>query len=128
MARPRKTKNEKLQAGTLRKSREAQRKRPADPRSELEEAREMLEVMKENLRQANSELRNSGLMILTTISDSHGKFTEVRRVNPALRVQAAALKAIASLKKQSAVLEEEAAEKAKQEKEDEKMKEFAQFL
>jgi hypothetical protein len=98
-----------------------------NPQSELEEAREMLAVMKDNLKQANAELRENGLMWLTTICNSHGKFTEVRRVNPALRVQAAAVKAINSLKKQIAVLEEEAAAKLKQEKEDEEFKEFEQF-
>jgi hypothetical protein len=97
------------------------------PVNELEEATEMLQVFKENLKQANKELREQGLMILTTIADSHGKFTEVRRVNPALRVQAAALKAIASLKKQIKALEAEAAEKAKQEKQAAEFKEFEQF-
>jgi hypothetical protein len=99
-----------------------------DPQSELEEAREMLAVMKENLKQANAELRDGGLMILTTIANSHGKFTEVRRVNPALKVQAAALKAIASLKRQIASLEAEAAEQKKKEQEDLDRKQWEQFL
>jgi hypothetical protein len=124
MGRPRKTKKEKLLAGTLRKSRE---KLSADPQTELEEAREMLEVFKENLRQANKELREHGLMIQTTISDSHGKFTEVRRVNPSLKIQTAALKAIKSLKQQIGVLEEDAAEKAKQQQDDAELREFQEF-
>jgi len=46
-------------------------------------------------------------MVATQISDSHGKFTEVQRINPAVKVQREALRAISSLKRQILQLEEE---------------------
>lgn len=107
MPAPRKTKREKELNGTLRKDREAARTKPSDPRSELEDAREALEAMKQNMRQATQLLAEKGLMVTTQIADSHGKFTDVQRVNPAVKVQREAMRAIKSLKKQIAELEEE---------------------
>ncbi len=46
-------------------------------------------------------------MVATQIADSHGKFTEVQRLNPAVKVQREAMRAIKSLKRQIAELEEE---------------------
>jgi len=123
----RKTKAEKLRRGTLNVTREAQRKKPEDPASELQEAKEMLAMMQEDLRAANAELREHGLMITTTIANNHGKFTEVQRVNPMLKIQREALRAIKILKQQIAVLQEEAPEKAKQEQEDAETLEMEEF-
>jgi len=103
----RKTRKEKELAGTLKKSREAERKTVADPASELEDARTALEAMKQNLKLATQQIASKGLLITTQIADSHGRFTTVERINPAIRVQAAAMKAIKSLKQQVAALEED---------------------
>jgi hypothetical protein len=103
----RKTKKEKLLNGTLRKNREAARTKPADPKTELEDAREALAAMKQNLKLATAQIAEKGLLVTTQIADSHGKFTTVERINPAIKVQAAAMKAIASLKRQITQLEEE---------------------
>ncbi len=115
------TKKEKELNGTLRKAREEARTKPSDPHSELQDAREALEAMKQNMRQATQEISAKGLMVATQISDSHGKFTEVQRINPAVKVQREALRAISSLKRQILQLEEEIneREKNKQEHEDE---------
>ena len=103
----RKTRKEKELAGTLKKSREQARNKRADPQSELEDAREALAAMKVNLKLATQQIAAKGLLITTQIADSHGRFTTVERINPAIRVQVAAMKAIASLKHQIAALEEE---------------------
>jgi len=103
----RKTKKEKELVGTLRKAREEARTKPSDPQSELQDAREALEAMKQNMRQATQQIAEKGLMVATMISDSHGKFTEVQRLNPAVKVQREAMRAIKSLKRQIAELEEE---------------------
>ena len=85
----------------------------SDPAAELADATEALEVMRDNLRAATKELRKSGLMITTQIADSHGKFTKVQRVNPMLKVQREALRAIGVLKKQIAELQKEVQSSAK---------------
>jgi hypothetical protein len=125
MPRPRKTKKEKLLAGTLNATREAARKKTADPRSELEDAREALEAMRQNLRLATAKIAESGLLITTTVSDSHGRHAVVERINPAVGVQAAAMRAIKSLKKQILELEEEVNEQESNKQQDEERSEFA---
>src|SRR6266478_7670851 len=107
MSAHRKTKKQKELLGTLRKAREEARTKPSDPQSELEDAREALEAMKQNMRQATQQIAENGLMVVTQISDSHGKFTEVLRVNPAIKVQREAMRAIKSLKRQIVELQEE---------------------
>jgi cell fate (sporulation/competence/biofilm development) regulator YmcA (YheA/YmcA/DUF963 family) len=107
MPAPRKTKKEKALIGTLRKDREAARTKLSDPQSELQDAREALEAMKQNMRQATQLLAEKGLMVTTQIANTHGKFTEVQRVNPAVKVQREAMRAIKSLKRQITELEEE---------------------
>jgi hypothetical protein len=121
----RKTKKEKELIGTLRKAREEARTKPADPQSELQDAREALEAMKQNMRQATQEISAKGLMVATQISNSHGKFTEVLRINPAVKVQREALRAIASLKRQLSQLEEEINERDKEKQQEEERSEFA---
>ena len=103
----RKTRREKELAGTLRKAREEARTKPSDPKSELEDSREALAAMKQNMRQATQQIAEKGLMVTTQIADSHGKFTEVLRVNPAVKVQREAMRAIKSLKRQIVELQEE---------------------
>jgi hypothetical protein len=114
----RKTKAQKLLTDTFRQSREAARTKPVDPQSELEDAREALEAMKQNMRQATQQIAEQGLMVTTQIADSHGKFTEVQRVNPAVKVQREAMRAIASLKRQISALQEEINEATKQQEEE----------
>src|SRR5258708_3047937 len=110
----RKTRKEKELVGTLRQSREAARTKPSDPHTELEDAREALEAMKQNMRQATQQISAKGLMVTTQIADSHGKFTDVQRINPAIKVQREALRAISSLKRQISQLEEELNESDKE--------------
>lgn len=124
---PRKSSKEKEARGTLRKAREHQRPRAADPQAELEDAREALEAMRQNLRMATAELRERGLMVQTTITDSHGKPVVVERLNPALKVQREAMRAITSLKKQIQQLEEETQQKKQAEEDSEEWKEFLEF-
>ena len=121
----RKTKKEHEIAGTLRESREAARKKPSNPRRELGDAREALEAMKQNMRQATQEISAKGLMVTTQISDSHGKFTDVQRINPAVKVQREALRAISSLKRQILQLEEEINERKKTKQQADEISEFA---
>jgi hypothetical protein len=112
MPAQRKLKSDKQHKGTLRKSREAKRAaKTSNPQSELEDAREALAAMRQNLRLSTAELAARGLLIKTAVLDHHGKATVAERINPAVRVQREALKSIASLKKQIAVLEEEARER-----------------
>ena len=119
------TKKEKAARGTLRKAREEARTKPADPQSELQDAREALEAMKQNMRQATQEISAKGLMVATQISDSHGKFTDVQRINPAVKVQREALRAISSLKRQILQLEEEINERKKKKQQADEISEFA---
>jgi hypothetical protein len=107
MPAPRKTTKEKLLNGTLRKAREEARTKPSDPKSELEDAREALEAMKQNMRAATQQIAEKGLMVTTQISNTHGKLVEVLRLNPAVKVQREAMRAIKSLKRQIVDLHEE---------------------
>jgi uncharacterized protein GlcG (DUF336 family) len=124
-AHNRKSKREKELYGTLKKSREAARTKPSDPQTEMEDAREALEAMKQNMRQATQQIAESGLMVTTQIADSHGKFTDVQRVNPAVKVQREAMRAIKSLKRQIAELQEEINEQEKNKQQAEDAEEFA---
>jgi hypothetical protein len=111
MAAQRKLKSDKRHSGTLRKSREAKRAANSDPKTELEDAREALTAMRQNLRLSTAELAKRGLLIKIPVTDHHGKITIAERINPCVRVQRESLKSIASLKKQIAILEEEARER-----------------
>ncbi|HTS06793.1 MAG TPA: hypothetical protein VMP68_14535 [Candidatus Eisenbacteria bacterium] len=79
----------------------------ADPVQELSDANEALEIMKANLRSATAELKKTGLMVTTVITDSNGKHTKVQRVSPMVKVQREALRTIGVLKRQIAQLQEE---------------------
>lgn len=111
--------------GTLRKAREAARTKPSDPQTEMEDAREALEAMRLNMRQATQQIAENGLMVPTQIADTHGKFKEVLRLNPAVKVQREAMRAIKSLKRQIAELEEEINEHENKKQEQEDASEFA---
>jgi hypothetical protein len=121
----RKSKALKELHGTLRKAREAARTKPSDPQTELEDAREALESMKQNMRQATQQIAENGLMVLTQIADTHGKFKGVLRLNPAVKVQREAMRAIKSLKRQIAELQEEINEQEKSKQQEEERSEFA---
>jgi uncharacterized protein GlcG (DUF336 family) len=107
MSAHRKTKKQKLLSGTFKKTREVARKKVTDPANELDDARTALEAMKQNLKLATQQIAEKGLLITTQIADSHGRFTVVERINPAIRVQQAAMKAIASLKRQIRELDDD---------------------
>jgi len=79
----------------------------ADPVAELADAQEALAIMKDNLRSATAELKKTGLMVKTTITDHKGRITKVERPSPMLKVQREALRAINVLKRQIAQLQEE---------------------
>lgn len=100
---------QKQRQGTLRKHREQARKKPSDPCAELDDAREAIQAMKQNLKLATADIAKRGLMVKKTVTDSHGKVVTVERINDSLKIQREALRAIASLKKQIAQLQEEAA-------------------
>jgi hypothetical protein len=121
----RKTRKQKELNGTLRESREAARSKPSNPLSELEDAREALEAMKQNMRAATQQISAKGLMVTTQIADSHGKFSDVLRINPAIKVQREAMRAITSLKRQISQLEEEINERDKEKQQEEGKSEFA---
>lgn len=106
-----KTTEQKRKQGTLKKRREATRKKSANPTTELQDACEALLAMQQNLKLATAAIAKKGLMISTMVADSHGKLCKVERLNPALKVQREAMRAITSLKKQIENLEEEAHEK-----------------
>jgi hypothetical protein len=84
-----------------------------NPVQELADATEALQIMRENLRSATAELRKSGLMVETIVTDHHGKQTKVQRVSPMVRVQREAMRTIGVLKKQIALLQKEVQENAK---------------
>jgi hypothetical protein len=75
--------------------------------AELADAQEALAIMKDNLRSATAELKKTGLMVKTTITDHKGRITKVERPSPMLKVQREALRAINVLKRQIAQLQEE---------------------
>lgn len=85
----------------------------ADPAAELADATEALAAMKQNLKLATKAIADKGLFVKTQIADSHGKFTTVERINPALKAQREALRAIGVLKKQIADLQKEVQASAK---------------
>ena len=80
---------------------------PADPVQELADAQEALTAMKQNVKLATKAIADKGLFINTQITDSHGKFVTVERINPALKAQREALRAISVLKRQIADLQKE---------------------
>ena len=80
-----------------------------DPVAELADATEALEIMRQNLRSATAELKTSGLMIDTVVTDHHGKQAKVKRVSPMVKVQREALRTIGVLKRQIEQLQKEVA-------------------
>src|SRR6267378_171626 len=114
MAATRKSAKQKLLQDTFKKSREEARKKPANPEEELADCREALEAMKQNLRLATADIAGRGLLVETVVTDSHGKVSKVDRINPSLKIQREAMRAISNLKKQIDELEEE--EKAREQK------------
>ncbi len=105
---------QKLLQDTFKKNREEARKKPANPEQELADCREALEAMKQNQRLATVDILQRGLMVETAVTDSHGKVAKVDRINPSIKIQREAMRAISNLKKQIAGLEEE--EKAREQK------------
>src|SRR6266404_6642518 len=114
MAATRKSAKQKLLQDTFKRSREDARKKPASPEQELADCREALEAMRQNLQLATADIASRGLLVETTVTDSHGKTSKVDRINPSLKIQREAMRAISNLKKQIAGLEEE--EKAREQK------------
>ena len=126
MAATRKSAKQKLLQDTFKKSREEARKKPANPEQELADCREALEAMKQNLRLATADIAERGLLVETAVTDSHGKVSRVDRINPSLKIQREAMRAIGNLKKQIIGLEEEeTAREKKKENEETVSKEFA---
>jgi len=114
VAATRKSVQQKLLQDTFKKNREEARKKPANPEQELADCREALEAMKQNQRLATVDILQRGLMVETAVTDSHGKVAKVDRINPSIKIQREAMRAISNLKKQIAGLEEE--EKAREQK------------
>jgi hypothetical protein len=82
----------------------------ADPVAELADAQEALTIMKDNLRSATAQLKKTGLMVTTVITDSNGKHTKVQRISPMVKVQREALRTIGVLKRQIESLQKEVKE------------------
>jgi prefoldin subunit 5 len=82
----------------------------SDPVQELADATEALNAMKQNVKLATKAIADKGLFITTQITDSHGKFVTVERINPALKAQREALRAINVLKRQIEQLQKEVKE------------------
>jgi hypothetical protein len=78
-----------------------------DPVQELADASEALTIMRQNLRSATNELKKTGLMVKTTVTDSHGKHVTVERISPMVRIQREAMRTINVLKRQIAQLQQE---------------------
>jgi len=126
VAATRKSVQQKILQSTFKKNREDARKKPANPEQELADCREALEAMKQNLRLATADIAERGLLVETAVTDSHGKVSTVDRINPSLKIQREAMRAIGNLKKQITGLEEEnAAREKKKENEETVSKEFA---
>lgn len=85
----------------------------ADPAQELADAQTALDAMRQNLKLATAEIAEKGLLVTTQIADSHGKFTTVERINPAIKVQREALRTIGVLKRQIEQLQKEVAASTK---------------
>jgi hypothetical protein len=124
VAGTRKSVQQKLLQDTFKKFREQARKKPANPEQELADCREALEAMKQNLRLATADIAERGLLVETAVTDSHGKISKVDRINPSIKIQREAMRAINNLKKQIAGLEEEARERQKKEHEKTESTEF----
>jgi hypothetical protein len=84
-------------------------KRKANPgeTSEIQDVTEALQAMRTNARLAAADIAKRGLTIKTKVTDNSGKLNTVERVNPMVRIQREALRSVASLKRQLAVLREE---------------------
>jgi hypothetical protein len=79
----------------------------SDPAAELSDAQEALAAMRQNLKLATQEIAKKGLLVQTVICDSHGKPVKVERINPSIKIQREALRAIGVLKKQIESLQKE---------------------
>jgi hypothetical protein len=124
VAATRKSAKQKLLQDTFKKSREEARTKPANPEQELADCREALEAMRQNLQLATADIASRGLLVETVITDSHGKVSKVDRINPSLKIQREAMRAINNLKKQIAGLEEEEKAREQKKKDEEDSSEF----
>ncbi|HWY42631.1 MAG TPA: hypothetical protein VNX66_03995 [Candidatus Sulfotelmatobacter sp.] len=90
----------------------------------MADCREALEAMKQNLQLATADIASRGLLVETVVTDSHGKVSKVDRINPSLKIQREAMRAINNLKKQIAGLEEEEKARKQKTKDEEDSNEF----
>jgi hypothetical protein len=85
----------------------------SDPAAELSDAQTALDAMRQNLKLATQEIAKKGLLVQTVICDSHGKPVKVERINPSIKIQREALRAIGVLKRQIESLQKEVQASAK---------------
>jgi hypothetical protein len=106
----------------------AKRKRqPVDPEQELADCREALAAMKQNLQLATADIAKRGLLVKTSVTDSHGKVSKVDRINPSIKIQREAMRAVNNLKKQIAGLDEDQKAREEEKKRAEGRSEFSRF-
>jgi hypothetical protein len=104
---------QKLLNGTLVKSREAKRRAPADPKRELQKARQLLSDMRWNFKLAGDAIHTYGMRMEFVSLDKNKHAVRVLKSNPALKVQADAIRWIRTLTAEIQVLEEHVAEAEK---------------
>lgn len=75
--------------------------------SDLREARKVIEDLQFNLATARKCVRDEGCLVETTVTNSHGHFEKVRRLNPAFKVQHDAVKLLKSFNRQLQLLTDE---------------------
>jgi|HubBroStandDraft_6_1064221.scaffolds.fasta_scaffold102345_3 hypothetical protein len=103
----------------------SRKKQPVNPEQELADCREALAAMKQNLQLATADIAKRGLLVKTTVTDSHGKVSKVDRINPSVKIQREAMRAVNNLKKQICGLEEEEKAREEEKKRAERRSEFA---
>jgi hypothetical protein len=115
---------EKKARGTAQRCRAREARTLRVIRRQMRELRGVISDMAYNLELSRKSLRADGCLIEVLVANSNGRLEKTRRLNPALKIQTDALKALKSLNRQMDFLcEEREAAEANQKKSDE----FSEF-
>jgi len=94
--------------GTYRADRDVVRSLP-EIQAEIKDAFDCVATLRNNLTMANAALREKGMYIESVTRNNKGETVTTLKLNPAFRVQAAALSGLKSWKRTLALLREEGA-------------------
>jgi hypothetical protein len=101
------TDSEKKAKGTLQKCRVAAPRELADVQRDIDQTVEAIEMVRYNLSLAMTEIKQRGMFIAVTVTDSNGQHKTTEKLNPAFKIHRESVGALKSLDRHLTILREE---------------------